>query len=1491
MNSSSVQPDSKFIRSSRVLGNSNVPAVAASSSADFLAEDPHLHLLHRQRSINEPSSLINNELQIHQKTAELSSIDFGSAADAVTAAENHDQVYNFGSAADLEVSNNDFLDDANSHYFPQPTTTTNNNNNNNNNNNSFSYNPYHGLVPYKQNQQHTQNITESTPLIDDQPQDLESFNAILGNNPNAAGGSSSDYFEFNQNLNNSDTQSISKTSSILNFTKKLNRSVSNKLLSINGSSNKDSSAIADDQYNAGQYYQPNQTYYSINDNSNNTQLQNTSNPFAKFSFFFSSDSGNGNGNGNGKLNAISGLASESLNLLLCVFLGLLLNVLDALSYGMIIFPINKPLFADLGPSGLSMFYVSCVVSQLTYSLGGSVFKSAVGSEMIEVTPFFHSMAISIMNSIGTDDETLVNKDSIVATTIICYCFSTLLTGLVFFSLGYFKLGQLIGFFPRHILIGSIGGVGYFLLVTGIEVTSRLTTTFSYNWETISFLFSGLNFVKWFSSLMITVVLVLIQRFNKKLASFSLLLPVYFIAIFALIHLLIWAVPEWDLQSARDNGFIFDVASSSATSSVDPAIASGKESWYHFYTLFKFRFVRWDLIFAQLPSMLALTFFGMLHVPINVPALAISVQKDDIDLNRELIAHGYSNFLSGCIGSIQNYLVYSNSLLFIRSGAGDKRLAGILLALCTAIVMFIGPILIKFIPVCVVGSLIFLLGYELLKESLYDSYAKLSTFDYSTIIVIILTMGLWDFVYGILLGVLIAFISFVVENANQNPIKKIFTGAVVRSTIKRNHLTNTFLKNVGSQTLIVKLQGNIFFGSIGKIEQEIKKCFQENDEQNEFQFRYLILDLGSVLSVDYTAAEGFQGIKNFADKSNAYLIIASINSDSIFQSLFNVGLINENSAAKDGSTQLFHDLNSALEWCENEYLISIYDLRNARYQQQQQQQQQRQRPRVGSFVSNRSVGGTLIGGASSGTATGGGYGTTSTGTGIVTAAATSRQKSNTLAVPSSSTGNITGGVAGLQHQQIPQIPQQQQQQQEDYKYNLTESYLNPMSLINNPSGFGSPRQRDIIKAITKSVNEEGGPFGGGSSHGGSTGSHDNHFNFNNYSSNNNNNSYSGSHLSDKFSTQPTALPHQQAAVYAANAAVAESSANNSATPPRKQYQKELNGNLNTSTNNGNNPCSEEDVAAANRALLKLIKSTFKGISHKPECFWEPLLPFLKPVTILKETSYYPQLPKQKQPKQSSTNFSYHSNNNNLASKNSISDGDAKNSSTSTNTSSSTNNALPANNAFQNDDSHGGFFFIIESGLIQFDYDYGQGRISETLVPKTAFGSLGIKHSGSVFGRHANAKNNNGGGSGIAGIIGRNDSTRNLKITALKDSKIWKLSYEDFKKLTKGAAANSTATDAATVNANAKEGSTDAIIGGGVDSATAAATAGDINTNQATKSNDANANANADANSGVNDTALVLLVKNGNEIANELLMIEINLLSERFDKITSFILISS
>ena len=51
---------------------------------------------------------------------------------------------------------------------------------------------------------------------------------------------------------------------------------------------------------------------------------------------------------------------------------------------MILFPTAIPVFAGLEADGIAIFYVSCIVSQLVYSLGGSMFKGGIGSELVRL---------------------------------------------------------------------------------------------------------------------------------------------------------------------------------------------------------------------------------------------------------------------------------------------------------------------------------------------------------------------------------------------------------------------------------------------------------------------------------------------------------------------------------------------------------------------------------------------------------------------------------------------------------------------------------------------------------------------------------------------------------------------------------------------------------------------------------------------------------------------------------------------------------------------------------------------------------------------------------------------------------------------------------------------------------------------------------------------------------------------------------------------------
>lgn len=585
-----------------------------------------------------------------------------------------------------------------------------------------------------------------------------------------------------------------------------------------------------------------------------------------------------------------------------VLVGLLLNILDGLSYGMILFPLGTPVFAGLESVGLSLFYISTVISQLVFSLGGSSFKSCIGSEMIEIVPFFHALATTI----STKLEGYSNEE-IIATTVAAYAVSCLITGLTFFLLGYLRLGNLVGFFPLHILLGCIGGVGGFLVLTGVEVASRVEGGVQFTYESLSYLMHPDILAKWGSCLFLGCLLMYAERRLHH----PLVVPGILISIFVLFYLVIALIPNVDIDSARNNGWVFPAQSSD-------------EPWYFVYSFYRPSLIHIQPIIHCIPVMFALTFFGLIHVPINIPALAAAVKDDTVNVNQELVAHGISNTISALCGSIQNYLVYTNSVMFVKSGA-DKPVAGVLLAIATFGVMVAGPVIIGYIPVMVVAPLIFMMGFDLVTESLVDTYGSVRKQDYATMLVIALTMGLYDFVVGIMAGIILACLFFVISSARRSPITAKLSGEYAHSTVIRHPVLQNFLKDMGKQVFIIRLSGPLFFGTNSTLEKEVRSLFDCRLNNSFSSVKYLIIDLQNVSDIDYCTVDTFLKMKRLLDACRTRLVLAGAESAGHkIRGLKAVDLVPETVDPNDPlSVRVFATLNIALGWCENQYIKSYY----------------------------------------------------------------------------------------------------------------------------------------------------------------------------------------------------------------------------------------------------------------------------------------------------------------------------------------------------------------------------------------------------------------------------------------------------------------------------------------------------------------------------------------------------------------------------------------
>lgn len=129
-----------------------------------------------------------------------------------------------------------------------------------------------------------------------------------------------------------------------------------------------------------------------------------------------------------------------------VLIGVLLNVLDAASYGILLFPVQS--LSQYFPAGImamagmSLFMISTVISQLVYStFYGSAFGGGNGSMMVEVLPFLHAICRTVVSRnvqtpIGDGDEgnLPILYPGVISTVLLIYALSTILTGICFWGM-------------------------------------------------------------------------------------------------------------------------------------------------------------------------------------------------------------------------------------------------------------------------------------------------------------------------------------------------------------------------------------------------------------------------------------------------------------------------------------------------------------------------------------------------------------------------------------------------------------------------------------------------------------------------------------------------------------------------------------------------------------------------------------------------------------------------------------------------------------------------------------------------------------------------------------------------------------------------------------------------------------------------------------------------------------------------------------------------
>lgn len=138
------------------------------------------------------------------------------------------------------------------------------------------------------------------------------------------------------------------------------------------------------------------------------------------------------------------------------------------------------------------------------------------------------------------------------------------------------------------------------------------------------------------------------------------------------------------------------------------------------------------------------------------------QKRVTPTNRELIAQGVGNSISGLIGGLPVTQVIVRSSANIQSGGKTKVSAvfhGILLLVCVALV----PTVLNLIPLASLAAILLVVGYKLAKPALFKEMYGAGRVQFIPFIVTILGIVFTDLLVGITLGMAVGVFHILYEN--------------------------------------------------------------------------------------------------------------------------------------------------------------------------------------------------------------------------------------------------------------------------------------------------------------------------------------------------------------------------------------------------------------------------------------------------------------------------------------------------------------------------------------------------------------------------------------------------------------------------------------------------------------------------------------------------------------------------------------------------------
>jgi SulP family sulfate permease len=460
------------------------------------------------------------------------------------------------------------------------------------------------------------------------------------------------------------------------------------------------------------------------------------------------------------------------------------DILSGLTVALALVPEAVAFAFVAGVDPLVGLYAAFMIGLITSVFGGrpGMISGATGA-----------MAVVLVSLVKEGNEMGMAMATPMENMGLNYLFATIiLTGILQFLAGIFRFGKFVRLIPHPVMMGFVNGLAIVIFLSQLGMFPQLI-----NWNAIDFTNGTLTIDKaavWLGSTSLYYMIGLvgltmaIMYFLPKITS---KIPAALTAILVVSAIVIFG----ELDVSTVGSFIREGGGAGLKGGL-PTFQS------QLFTLVPFT---WETITFILPYAAILAAIGLIESLMTLNLLD-EITNSRGNGNRECMAQGAANIVTGFFGGMGGCAMIGQSLINVKSG-GRGRLSGIIAA-CTllAFILFAAPY-IEMIPIAALVGVMFMVVIGTFAWSSFRVLFKIPRADAFVLILVSSLTVIFDLAIAVLVGVIVSALVFSWENAKRIRARK---------SVKEDG------------TKVYEIWGPLFFGSISTF---MSKFDVDNDPQS------------------------------------------------------------------------------------------------------------------------------------------------------------------------------------------------------------------------------------------------------------------------------------------------------------------------------------------------------------------------------------------------------------------------------------------------------------------------------------------------------------------------------------------------------------------------------------------------------------------------------------------------------------------------------------